>query len=91
MLQVTVDVDQRGIDGAVREEISKRIDKAIVTQTLWDMKELSRQTNMSIPFIKEKFFYDKEFPKYKVGTKWYMPAVEASEYIVAWLKRQPRN
>lgn len=88
---ISISVDQETIDGIVREEVVKRVEKAVVTQTLWDLKELSRQVSMSIPFIKENFFYNEGFPKYKVGTKWLMPAQEASDYIIAWLKRQPRN
>ena len=88
---ISVEIDQGTINGIVREEIAKRVERAIVTQTLWDLQELSRQVSMSIPFIKEHFFYNEDFPKFRVGTKWLMPAQETHDYVVNWLKCQPRN
>lgn len=75
----------------LQTEIQKRLTELNTDVVFWDLKELSRRTNMSIPFIKEQFFYNQEFPKYKVGTKWLMPAKETEKYLLNWLKQQPRS
>ena len=58
--------------------------------TLWNTKELMRQTGMSWNTITEQFFYNADFKKYKVGRKWYFPAEETREYLTNWLKEQKR-
>ena len=83
-------IDEAKVEKIVVEEVRKKVDRAIITHTLWDLNELSRQVCMSIPFIKDKFFYNEDFPKFKVGAKWLMPAKEAHDYVISWLKQQPR-
>ncbi|MEK5331515.1 group-specific protein [Lysinibacillus sp. FSL W8-0992] len=74
----------------LREEAQKKLDTLIIEHTFWDMEELVRQTKMSIPFIRDKFFYHPDFPKFKVGSKWWMPAKETRDFLTSWLKQQPR-
>lgn len=88
---INIAIDEERVEEIIREEAIKKVERAIVQHTLWDMKELSRQVCMSIPFIKENFFYNEDFPKFKVGSKWLMPAQEAHDYVINWLKRQPRS
>lgn len=87
---LNIAIDEVKVEEIVREEAQKKVERAIIQHTLWDMKELSRQVCMSVPFIKQNFFYNEDFPKFKVGSKWLMPAQEANEYVIKWLKRQPR-
>lgn len=91
MISVDTERYNEMAESILREEARKRLDSLIIEHTFWDMEELVRQTKMSIPFIREKFFYHPEFPKFKVGSKWWMPAQEAQQFLVAWLKQQPRN
>lgn len=90
---ITVDMEyyEKKAETILREEAQKRLDTLIIQHTLWDMKELARQVKMSIPFIKDNFFFNEDFPKYKVKSKWWMPAQEAHDYVINWLKQQPRN
>ncbi|GED72866.1 hypothetical protein BRE01_65680 [Brevibacillus reuszeri] len=44
--------------------IGKEVDTEFV---FWDAKELRRRTYVSWNFIQEQFFFDKRFPKHKVG------------------------
>lgn len=88
---ITFEIDKVTLEKTFREEFKKRLDQIEHRSTLWDMKELCRQTNMSENNIKDKFFWDTEFPKYKVGSKWYFPAKECEEFLIKWIASQPRN
>lgn len=82
-----IELDELALETKFIEELQKRLDAIQYRCTLWDMKELIRQTNMSEPFIKEKFFYHPDFPKFKVGNKWFFPARETESFILNWIKK----
>lgn len=86
---LNIQLDNKIIEQRFIEELRKRLDQIERRKTLWDMKELCKQTSMSENTIKEKFFYDKRFPKYKIGGKWYFPAVETECFLLMWIKEQP--
>lgn len=88
---ISVKVDRQQLDSIIREELQKKLKQLEHRHTFWDLKELSRQTNMSEPFIKEHFFYNERFPKFRVGRKWLMPARETEEFLLGWLNEQPKN
>ncbi|OLN21429.1 group-specific protein [Domibacillus antri] len=85
---LSVQIDEAVVEKQFREEVQKRMEQLDRSRLLWDMKELCRQTSMSESFIKEQFFYDKRFPKVKVGRKWVIPAKAAEEFIIQWLSEQ---
>jgi len=85
---ISVNVDEKILDSIIREELNCRLKKLEHRHTFWDMNELVRQTNMSEPFIKEQFFYDGRFPKFKVGRKWLFPAKEAEAFLLMWIKEK---
>lgn len=86
---ISVKLDEKEIEKRFNKELKKRLEQIEHRRTLWDMKELCRQTCMSENTIKEKFFYDERFPKRKVGGKWYFPAMEAETFLLSWLNEQP--
>lgn len=88
---ISFELDEKVIEQRFLEELKKRLDRIEQCRTLWDMKELCKQTSMSENNIKEKFFYDSRFPKFKVGGKWYFPSAECEEFLLMWIKEQPRN
>lgn len=88
---ITLELDNEQIENIFEKELKKRLDEIEEYITLWDMKELQRQTSMSVNTIKEKFFYDDRFPKYRVGNKWYFPAKECRDFLTRWIKEQPEN
>ncbi|WP_394512659.1 hypothetical protein [Priestia aryabhattai] len=88
---LTLHLDEQAIEQHFIEELKKRLSHIEQRRTLWDMKELCRQTCMSENTIKEKFFYDERFPKRKIGGKWYFPAGEAENFLLMWLEEQPIN
>jgi hypothetical protein len=83
---IKIDIDQKVVENLYLEELKKRLDQADKTRTLWDMKELCRQASMSENTIKERFFYEEGFPKYKIGGKWYMVARETEEFLLQWVR-----
>jgi hypothetical protein len=88
---LSIQLDEKEIEQRFLEELRKRLDAIQNRYTFWDMNELCRQTNMSENNIKDKFFYDKRFPKFKVGGKWIFPAVESERFLLEWLNEQPTN
>ncbi|MED4461822.1 group-specific protein [Metabacillus fastidiosus] len=85
---IAIQLDKNEIEQRFLEELRKHLDAIESRILFWDMKELCRQTNMSEPFVKEQFFYDPRFPKYKVGRKWVIPAREAEKFLMQWLSEQ---
>ncbi|OTW47939.1 hypothetical protein FPL01_15225 [Bacillus pacificus] len=83
-----IKIDEQKIEELFLEELRKRLDNIEQRKTFWDMKELCRQTSMSGSSIREYFFYDERFPKFKIGGKWYFPALEAEKFLLMWIKEQ---
>ena len=86
ILQLKVDDNQ--IEVMLQKELKERLNHLEHRYTFWDLEELSRQTHMSINFIKDKFFFDARFKKYRVGRKWLFPAKETEEFLLLWLREQ---
>lgn len=88
---INIQVDHEQIKKIVLEEVKKRLEELENQQVFWDMKTLCKVTCMSDNFIKEQFFYDPRFPKYRVGRKWLFPAKECEAFLLQWLREQPRS
>ncbi|HHY74074.1 MAG TPA: group-specific protein [Bacillus bacterium] len=88
---LSVKIDERQIEQQFHEELQKHLDEIANRTVFWDMKELCRQTCMSEPFIKEKFFFDQRFQKFRVGRKWLFPAKQTEKFLLQWLSEQPQN
>lgn len=87
-----VQIEEEYIQEILQEAINAKVDVISKELVFWDMKELQRRTRMSVHTIKEQFFYVEDFPKAKVGSKWYFPAKETEEFLLRWLdaKRSSR-
>lgn len=81
-----IKIDQEEVKRLLYERLDFAIRKAEKEITFWDMRELERQTSMSANTMKDNFFYEEGFPKYKIGGKWYFPAVETRKWLLEWLK-----
>lgn len=88
---LSIHFDEKAIEEQFLNELRRKLEHIERRHTFWDMKELMKQTNMGESNIKEKFFYDERFPKYKVGGKWYFPAAECEAFLLQWIKEQPTN
>lgn len=85
---ISVEINQNQLDEVVREEIKKKMTELEHSHTFWDTKELKRRTCMSWNTIQDNFFHDKDFPKVKVGGKWYFPAKATDNFLINWLQGQ---
>lgn len=88
---IELNINEANVEKMLLHEIQNKLQHLENRYTFWDMDELSKQTCMSKGNIKDKFFYDEGFPKYKVGGKWYVPAKEAEDFLLGWLKKQPTH
>ena len=62
---ISVKLDEKEIEKRFNKELKKRLEQIEHRRTLWDMKELCRQTCMSENTIKENFSTTKDFQKGK--------------------------
>lgn len=86
MLQVHVDED--AVKQMYQDAIQKRINELDQEMIYWDSKELKRRTCMSWNTIQDAFFHDPDFPKVKLGGKWYFPGKQAEEFLTNWLNER---
>lgn len=85
-----ITVDEQKLEEIYMQEIQKRLEKIENKTLFWDRKELMKQTRMSWGTIQEHFFFHPDFPKCKVGTKWFFPAREAEAFLSEWIKSNPK-
>lgn len=85
---ITVSIDKNEVKEMAAEEIKRAVKEMDSDLVYWDAKELMRRTCMSWNFIQEQFFFDPEFPKFKIGSKWYFPARDARTFLETWLRRR---
>lgn len=84
----TVNVDEKYVEELYLQKLEERMKELDSAVTLWDAKELRRQTNMSWNTIQDQFFFHPDFPKRKVGNKWYFPAKKARAFILDWIEEK---
>ncbi|MCR1833169.1 group-specific protein [Oceanobacillus caeni] len=85
---VEIKLDENEIRKVYREELDKHLKKLDNELLFWDTATLCKKTNLSINTIKELFFYDPDFKKFKVGNKWLYPADETKKFLLDWIERQ---
>jgi len=88
---ITVSIDKAEMERLVQKEIQTQIQEINAELIFWDLKELCRRTCMSRPFVLHQFFYHPDFPKFKIGSKWLMPAKETEAFLLDWIKKQARS
>lgn len=84
-------IDSNYVEEVVRQEVRKKIENITQTTMFWDMKELCRQVSLSETTVKETFFYEEGFPKFRVGKKWLINAKLAEEFLAKWSSKQPNH
>jgi len=88
---LTVQIDEQEVQRLIREKLEEKLKEIDNEKVFWDSKELMRRTCLSWNTILDKFFYDPRFPKFKVGGKWLFPAQETKEFLLQWIREQPRG
>lgn len=80
-----IEINKEEVKQMYLDKLQERIKEVEVELVFWDMKELKRRTCMGETTLKDHFFYDPKFPKYKVGGKWYFPARETQQFLLMWI------
>ncbi|MFD2705492.1 group-specific protein [Salibacterium lacus] len=83
---IQVQIDEAEAKELYLQKLNERMKELEAETAYWDAKELKRQTCMSWNTIQDQFFYHPNFPKYKVGQKWYFPAKETKEFLLWWIR-----
>lgn len=88
---VSINVDEAEVMKLCRERIGELIKEVDAEFVFWDTAELKKRTCLSWNTIQDQFFFDPQFPKHKVGSKWFFPAKETRAFLIKWLDSQPRS
>ncbi|MFI8492188.1 MULTISPECIES: group-specific protein [Peribacillus] len=83
-----VQIDEVKFKKIYLDEIKEKMKEIDVELVFWDARELERRTCMSWNTIQKEFFFDPDFPKRKVGGKWYFPAKETRVFLLEWIERK---
>lgn len=83
-----IQVNQQEVKTLYLEKIEEKIKEVDAELVFWDRKELERRTCMCWSSIQKTFFYEKDFPKFKVGSKWYFPAEDTKRFLLKWLRER---
>lgn len=86
MLQILVDEEE--IRRLYMAKINRKVEEIDAEKVYWDSNELKRRTCMSWNTIQDNFFHDKDFPKAKIGGKWYYPADETKLFLQNWISER---
>ncbi|SEH77756.1 hypothetical protein SAMN05192559_10462 [Halobacillus karajensis] len=85
---IQVQIDEAEVREIYLKKIEEKLEEVDSELVFWDRKELMRRTCLSWNTIQKEFFFDADFPKYKVGTKWLFPADKTKDFLVKWLERK---
>lgn len=85
---IKIQIDNNRVQELLKEAIEEKINEHSNVLLFWDSNELKRRTCMSWSSIQANFFHDPNFPKAKIGGKWYYPAKETEEFLLKWLKER---
>ncbi|NIK28056.1 phage pi2 protein 07 [Thalassobacillus devorans] len=81
-------VNEEEVNEVIKKQVEETLSKLNTDLVVWDSKELKRRVSMSWSTIQSTFFYEEDFPKVKIGGKWYYPAKETEEFLSRWFKHQ---
>lgn len=86
---IQVSVDEAEFRKILKQKIAEMLQEHDAELVYWDAKELKRRTCMSWNSIQTTFFFDPDFPRRKIGAKWYFPARATRAFLEEWLDKQP--
>ena len=81
-------LDEQELRKMYVEEVKKHLNKFDGEMLFWDTKTLEEKTNLCMNTIKKEFFYDPDFPKHKIGNKWYYPADKTKQFLLNWIEKK---
>lgn len=83
---IQIKLDNERLEKVFMTEVKQYLNQLQNEDVFWDIRKLEQKVCMSINTMKKHFFYNDDFPKYKVGGKWYFPAEETKRFLLMWLK-----
>jgi hypothetical protein len=87
---VSVQIDDNVVKSLLAQKIEEKLKEVDAELVFWDSKELMRRTCMCWNTIQKEFFFDDQFPKKKIGSKWYFPANKTKQYLLQWISENGR-
>lgn len=88
---IKLQIDEVELRQMVQVAVQEKINTLNQELVFWDTRELKRRTCMSWNTIQEHFFHDPQFPKVKLGGKWFYPAKETEQFLLIWLKEKQKE
>lgn len=85
---LNIQVDEAEVRKLYLDELKEHIKKIDAELLFWDTKDLTNKTRMCMNTIQKEFFYHPDFPKRKVGSKWYFPVEKTKAFLIDWLMEQ---
>ncbi|WP_042352291.1 group-specific protein [Bacillus massiliigorillae] len=86
-----IELDEMELKKVYLNQIEEKLKEIDAELLFWDSRELERRTCMSWNTIQKEFFFHPNFPKRKVGGKWYFPAKATKEFLLNWLEEKAMN
>ena len=83
-----ITIDEDLVREMLQKEIEKQVEKIASEKLFWTVKELEEYTNMCLQTMKEYFFYDEKFPKFKIGRTWRFPVSLVKGYLENWSEQK---
>lgn len=72
----------------LQQAIDAKAEQLAQEKVFWTMKDLEKYTNLCANTMKEHFFYDPDFPKFKIGRDWRFPVAKVKAYLEQWSEDQ---
>ncbi len=69
----------------MQQAVQEQAEKIAQEKIFWTVQDY---TNMHIKTMKEHFFYDPDFPKFKIGATWRFPVTKVKEYLDEWSTKE---
>lgn len=85
---LAVQINEAEVKQLCLKKIEEKLNEIDLELVYWDSKELKKRTSMCWNSIQEHFFHDPNFPKFKIGQKWYFPARETRRFLENWIHQQ---
>lgn len=89
IIQAIVNEDE--VRMIIEQRVAELVREADGEVVFWGTEQLMKATGMGRNFIKDNFFYDPRFPKYKIGKEWRYPVKATKEFLEIWIREQPQE
>lgn len=88
MLTIQMDGLTEEIKEAIINELRTQCSEIGFSQAYYTWADLEQITNMTRNHIKDQFYYDPRFKKFKSGSKTLFPVKETNQFLKEWWKEQ---